>query len=487
MHGFFLPAPAREMPLDFASPVGPRAGGLQYEATSASGMTDPTTIAAPRADRRRDADALLSKELGVRQLAAIIFNYVVGGGIFVLPAIAAGMLGPVAVLAYLVCAVVVSLMVLCFADAGSRVAASGGPYSYVEAALGPFAGFLVGVMNLVSAMAACAAVTGIFAASFAALTGLTAPGVRPLIMLVVIGAAGLVNIRGVRGGARLVEVSAALKLVPLVGFVVVGAFFVQPEHLAWTEVPPLRTVLGTAGIIILAFMGIEGALQPSGEVRQPERTVPRAAFLAIGGVVLLYISIQLVAQGLAGDALAGDRATPLATAAGMALGRGGRAIMLAGATASMFGFLCGSVLAGPRSIFAFGRDGFLPAVFARIDPTWRTPKNAIWAHAAIATLFASVSTFQSLAIISNVGLLILYLLCCGAALQLARRDVRDAGRPFDWPGTRVAPVLGALIMLWILSTATRTELAFTGLVLAMATVLYVVRRAKSLRLPKPNQ
>src|SRR5678815_4220229 len=98
--------------------------------------------------------------------------------------------------------------------------------------------------------------------------------------------------------------------------------------------------------------------QPSGEVRQPERTVPRAAFLAIGGVVLLYISIQLVAQGLAGDALAGDRATPLATAAGMALGRGGRAIMLAGATASMFGFLCGSVLAGPRSIFAFGRDGF---------------------------------------------------------------------------------------------------------------------------------
>src|SRR5688572_12184942 len=316
-------------------------------------MTDAHPIAMPHPDGARGADALLSKELGVRQLAAIIFNYVVGAGIFVLPAIAAGLLGPAAVLAYLVCAVVVSLMVLCFAEAGSRVATSGGPYAYAEAALGPFAGFLVGVMNLVSAVGACAAVTGVFASSFAALTGIAAPAARPAIMLVVICVAAAVNIRGVRGGARLVELSAAVKLVPLVGFVVIGMFFVRPEYLTWPEWPALSLVLSTAGFIILAFMGIEGALQPSGEVRDPARTVPRAAFMAIGGVVVLYVAIQLVAQGLAGPVLAGDRSTPLATAAAAMLGPVGRTIMLAGATASMFGFLCGSVLAGPRSIFAF--------------------------------------------------------------------------------------------------------------------------------------
>jgi len=439
-------------------------------------MTDPVTIATPHADRPRDADALLSKELGVRQLAAIIFNYVVGGGIFVLPAIAAGMLGPAAVLAYLVCAVVVSLMVLCFAEAGSRVAATGGPYSYVEAALGPFAGFLVGVMNLVSAIAACAAVTGIFAASFAALTGLTAPGVRPLIMLIVICAAGVVNLRGVRGGARLVEVSAALKLVPLVGFVVIGAFLVEPARLAWPVVPTLSSVLNTAGIIILAFMGIEGALQPSGEVRQPERTVPRAAFVAIGGVVLLYIGIQLVAQGLAGDALVGDRATPLATAAGMALGPGGRAVMLAGATASMFGFLCGSVLAGPRSIFAFGRDGFLPAVFAAVHPTRHTPHVAIVAYVVIALALGLSGTFEQLAIFTNVAGLLVYIAVAISAWVLRVRDVRLAAAPFRTPGGPMVPVLACLcIVAVIYATVTRVEVTALGVALVVSSGIYLLR------------
>jgi APA family basic amino acid/polyamine antiporter len=149
----------------------------------------------------------------------------------------------------------------------------------------------------------------------------------------------------------------------------------------------------------------------------------------------LYIAIQLVAEGVLGGALAESASAPLADATARFLGSAGQATMLLAAVCSMFGYLSGDMLSSPRNWYALARDGFLPAVFARIDPTWRTPKNAIWAHAALATLFASVSTFQSLAIISNVGLLILYLLCCGAALELARRDVRDEGRPFDWPGT----------------------------------------------------
>jgi amino acid transporter len=445
-------------------------------------MTDPNAIAMPHANRPRDADALLSKELGVRQLAAIIFNYVVGAGIFVLPAIAAGMLGPAAVLAYLVCSVVVGLMVLCFAEAGSRVATSGGPYAYVEAALGPFVGFLAGVMNLASAVAACAAVTGLFASSFGALTGITAPAARPLVMLVVICAAGVVNIRGVRGGARLVELSAALKLVPLVGFVAVGAFFVEPAHLAWPEVPPLRAVLGTAGIIILAFMGIEGALQPSGEVRHPERTVPRAAFLAIGGVVALYVAIQLVAQGLAGPSLASDRATPLATAAGATLGPVARTIMLAGATASMFGHLCGSVLAGPRSIFAFGRDGFLPAMFAAVHPSRHTPHVAIAAYVVVALGLGLTGTFETLAIFTNVAGLLVYIAVAISAWVLRVRDVRLAAPPFRTPGGPLVPLLAcASIVAVIVATVTRIEVVALGVALLVSSGAYVARDVRARR------
>ena len=102
-------------------------------------------------------DALLTRALGTRQLAAGIFNYTVGSGIFALPAIAMGMLGPAAPTAYLVCAILIGLVVLCFAEAGSRVAATGGPYAYVEVALGPFVGFLGGALNYVTQLTATAA------------------------------------------------------------------------------------------------------------------------------------------------------------------------------------------------------------------------------------------------------------------------------------------------------------------------------------------
>src|SRR4029453_8716365 len=116
-------------------------------------------------------DALLLRELGVRQLAAVIFNYTVGSGIFVLPAVVAALLGPSAILAYLVCAFIMALSVICFAEAGSRVSASGGPYAYAETAFGSLPGSLPGGLHLLSAIAAAAAVASAFAASAAALIG----------------------------------------------------------------------------------------------------------------------------------------------------------------------------------------------------------------------------------------------------------------------------------------------------------------------------
>ena len=297
--------------------------------------------------RAKAKDALLSRELGVRQLAAVIFNYTVGSGIFVLPAVVAAQLGAPAILAYLACAFIMALSVICFAEAGSRVSSSGGPYAYVETAFGPLAGFLTGVLNVLSALAAAAAVASAFSASAAALIGTTSSLVQALLMAAVLIAAGAINIRSVGGGARLVEIAVAAKLVPLVLFVVVGAAFVRPESLSWSSSPSLLSVMSASGVLIFAFLGIEGALQPSGEVRDPSRTVPRAVFLAIAGVVALYIAIQVVAQGLLGSALPDDRVAPLAQAAATVAGPAGRTLMLIGATVSMFGFLCGTVLTGP--------------------------------------------------------------------------------------------------------------------------------------------
>jgi amino acid transporter len=423
-----------------------------------------------------DADRLLSRELGVRQLAAVIFNYIVGAGIFVLPAIAARMLGPAAVLAYLLCVIVLALMVMCFAEAGSRVAASGGPYAYIEAALGSYAGFLAGVLNLVSTFAAAGAITALFASSLMTLLGVESSWLHSGLMIAVVGVACFINLRGVRGGARLVELSVAVKLVPLVGFVILGAFFVRPENLVWTETPSAPAIFGASGVLILAFMGIEGALQPSGEVRDPERTVPRAAFLAIGAVVVLYVAIQLVAQGIVGPALAGERVAPLAAAAESALGRPARLVMLAGATLSMFGWMCGAVLAGPRSIFAFARDGLAPRALAYVNPTRHTPDLAILVYAGIVLAMGFSGSFERLAVLSNLAGLLVYIGVAIAAWLLRVRNVRLAGQPFRAPGGPLVPVLACVaIVAVIVATVTRAEFVALGIAVAAATAAYVAR------------
>ena len=418
----------------------------------------------------------LVRELGVRQLAAIILNYIVGAGVFVLPALAAPRLGAAAVLAYLVCAVIAGLMVLCFAEAGSRVSNSGGPYAYAEAAFGSYVAFIVGALNLLSASLAMGAVSGLFAGSLLALTGVTAPIVRPMVVVGVVGAAAWVNIRGLKGGARLVEVATLAKLVPLAGFVVFGAFAVKPANLAWPAMPPASDVFATAGLIFLAFAGIESALQPSGEVRNPERTVPRAALTATAAVVVLYISVQLVAQGILGAALVDDRVAPLASAAGAAYGPPARTLMLAAAVASMFGNLCGAVLAGPRSVYALGHDGFLPRAFGAVHPRHHTPHVAILAFAAVALVFGLTGTFERLAILVNLASLLVYVVVALAAWRLRATGVRLEGEPFGLPGGPLVPLLAcAAIGAVIVATVSAAEVTAMAAAIAAATALYLLR------------
>jgi amino acid transporter len=422
-------------------------------------------------------DALLSRELGTRQLAAGIFNYNVGAGIFALPAIAMARLGPSAPLAYIACAVLMGLVVLCFAEAGSRVSVSGGPYAYVEVALGPFVGFIAGALNYLTQIAATSAVTAFFAASVARLVGAEAS--KPFLVTLVIGTLAIlawVNFRGVRTGARVLEIVTVAKLVPLVGFVIIGVFFVDSANLVWTDVASFKTTLGAVGILIFAFAGIEGALVPSGEVKDPNRTVPRAAFLALGLVTLLYIAIHLVAQGILGAELANDTVTPLATATSRFAGSVGFTLMVVAATISMLGHMSGAILATPRMLLAFGRDGFIPKWFASVHPTFRTPQVAIAFHTAVLIGVALSGTFVQLAILANVAVLSLYLLCAIAAGVLWRRDVRQSGEPYKAPGGPLVPALAVIAIVWLLwATVTRREFIALAAVVGLAVVMYGIR------------
>jgi basic amino acid/polyamine antiporter, APA family len=423
------------------------------------------------------AEHQLVRAIGVPGLAANIVNSTIGAGIFALPAAVALQIGTASPLAYIICALAMCLFVTCFALAGSRVSLTGGLYAYVEVAFGGYFGFLAGALYFLTAILAISGIVGLIATSVAGLIPALGSSVgRAAVIFCILLFLTLINIRGVAIGARAVETVTLIKLAPIIIFVVAGIFFIRPELLAWPGWPKGDALGRSILQLLFAFVGVEVALVPSGEVKNPARTVPRAIFLSLGITTLLYILIQLVAQGVLGSELGKFGDTALAEAASRFLGNLGRILMLFGLAVSAFGFATSDILSSPRILFAFGRDAFLPKFFAHVHPKFRTPDVAIATYAAAAFVLSFSSTFQKLAILSNMVVLLLYILCCLAALELNRRDVRSDGPPFKFPGQSIIPIVAIIFIVWVLAHAKADEFIITGVSIGVASLLFLIRQ-----------
>lgn len=420
----------------------------------------------------------LVRALGVRALATNMVNLTIGSGIFVLPAVVAAQLGPAAVLAYVVCAVAMGLVMACFAEAGSRVARSGGAYAYTETAFGPYVGFIVGVLlwfcfGVLAHAAVANALAGTLASAVPSLSGRPA---QIAVMALITGGLALLNVRGVKEGARFAQVATLVKLVPLVVLMVAGLPAIDGANLAWAGAPDAGRVASMALVLFFAFGGSESALSSSGEIREPARTIPRAIVLAMLVVLVFYLVLQTVAQGVLGAALATAGATPLADAAGRVLGGPGRTLLLVGAGLSMFGLLGGDLLSNPRALFAQARDGFFFAPLARAHPRFHTPHVAIATYGGLAFVLAATGAFEKLAALASAGLMVIYLTVCLAVIVLRRRGVQEAGPPFLLPGGLTIPLLGAAVIGWLLVHTPAPQFRDLAIILAVASAAFFFRR-----------
>ena len=419
-------------------------------------------------------DAGLVRAVGPWALAASIVNVVVGAGIFAAPAALAASIGPYAPFAFLFCAIAIGAVAICFAEGGSRVPTSGGAYGYIETAFGPLAGYVSGSMLWFSDLLACG---GIAAALGDVVSSLVAPEwqavTRTGVVIVSVGSIALVNVCGVAHGARLVTVAALVKLVPLVVFVLVGAAFVDGANFS-NMLPSANTDIGHALILALfTFTGLETALCASGEVRDPSRTIPRAIALAMISLAVIYIGVQIVAQGVLGGALATSTA-PLADAMAR-VNPGLRALMLAGAAISMLGWLGSDILGTPRVLFAFARDGLMPRVLGRVHPRTRSPYVAILAYATAAVVLALTGTFAELAVLSTLLVTVTYIGGCAAAVVLARRGVALAGTPLNFRWLPLAAVVGIGSSIALIVLAARMEILGLFATIAVAATIYLVQ------------
>jgi APA family basic amino acid/polyamine antiporter len=224
-------------------------------------------------------------------------------------------------------------------------------------------------------------------------------------------------------------------------------------------------------LVMFAYSGMETALVPSGEINNPARDVPRATLVAIALVVLLYLALQVVGQGLLGPDLAAS-GVPVADTAG-ALWAPGRALLLVTACISMTGFLMGNLLGTARIVFALGRDRYLPSAFGTVSAKHRVPLLALIVHASFACGLAIAGSFDPLALISGGAICLVYALVSLAAWRAQSLDIRERGdRPFNLPGGALVPVVSVAAMAAIVATLTALEWAAIGIALAVLVALF---------------
>lgn len=418
-------------------------------------------------------DTGLVRALGTWGLSASIFNMVVGAGIFAIPAALAASIGPYAPLAFIVCAIAIGAVAICFAEGGSRMPTSGGAYGYIEAAFGPLIGYVTATLFWFSALLGCAAVaTALADVVVSVLPPPFKTTAHAGIIVAVIGGIALVNVGGVSRGASLVNGSTLLKLIPLAVFVIAGAFAIDTANLV-PMAKPAADGLGRAVILALfAFVGMETALCASGEVIRPEKTIPRALAITMLSVTLLYVAIQMITQGILGVSLATSPA-PLADAMAR-INPALRAVILIGAALSMFVYIGSDLLGSPRMLFALARDGLMPRVLGRVHPSSKAPHVAIVCYAALAIALALTGTFAQLAVLATLTIAGFYIAGCAAAWRLARRGLALTGTPlnFRWLGT--AAVIGITSMIVLIALASRNEIIGLFVIIGASAAVYVL-------------
>src|SRR5437016_14574100 len=237
---------------------------------------------------------------GIRRwdLVAVTINGIIGAGIFGLPSKVYGLIGSYSLIAFIVCALVVMLIILCFAEVGSRFDTTGGPYLYAREAFGPTVAFEVGWLIWLARLTAFAANCNLmvsYLSFFWAPANSTIP--RALVITGVVLSLTALNVFGVRQAAIASNLFTVGKLIPMLIFVGAGLFFLNPHAFALGARPSAGAFSQSVLLLLYAFTGFEMAAIPAGEIRDPQKHLPRALLIATAVVACTYILVQVLCIG----------------------------------------------------------------------------------------------------------------------------------------------------------------------------------------------
>jgi APA family basic amino acid/polyamine antiporter len=391
---------------------------------------------------RAAAQPSLAREIGLFGATMLVMGGIVGSGIFINPYVVALQVPtPALILGAWVFGGLVALAgAFVYAELASLRPAVGGQYAYLREAFSPQVAFLYGwVLLLVIQSGGMAAVAVTLARYLGQLVGVALP--EAAVAVVTLAALTAVNCRGVRTGSDVQSALMVLKTLAILGLVLVGFLFVGGEPLSLRPVfhaepgGDLALAFGAALVpVLFAYGGWQTSGFVMGELRRPERDMPRALLLGVAGVVVLYLSVNVVCLRALGPlGLASSRA-PASDVMRLALGEPGARLIALGIVISTLGFLAQGMLTAPRVYYAMARDGVFFDAVGRLDPKSRVPVLAIVLQGLAASLIAVSGRYeQILNYVVSVDFIAMGL--TGATLFVYRRrgeqgEFRAPGHPF---------------------------------------------------------
>ena len=422
----------------------------------------------------------LSKVLGPFSIAAMGVGAIIGAGIFVLTGTAAALYaGPAITLSFVLAAIACGLVGLCYAELAAFLPVSGSSYTYTYATLGELAAWVIGWdLILEYAMGGATVAVGwsgyfnsllklsglglpprLTAATGQAVTladGSTTPAIANLPAALIVLLITVLLVRGTRESARLNNLMVAIKVTVVVAFVALGAAYVEPAN--WHPYLPENTgtfgsfglsgILRGASIVFFAYIGFDAVSNCAQEARRPQRDMPIGILGSLALSTLLYIAVAAVLTGLVPYA---QLNVPDPVAKGVrAIGLGWFSVVVdLGALIGLTTVIL-VLLYGQGRIFAtMSNDGLLPAVCARIHPTFRTPYVSQLVIGGIVALVAAVAPIDVLSELVGVGTLFAFILVCAAVIYLRSAEPK-VPRPFRVPHVPWLPLAGILSCLGLM-------------------------------------
>ncbi len=414
--------------------------------------------------------------LGLWMCTALVVGNMIGSGIFLLPSSLAAF-GPISLVGWVITAGGAIALALIFGRLATTTPKTGGPYAYAREGFGDFAGFLIAWGYWIALWSGNAAV----AVAFAGYLSFLVPtiGASPIAGLVAaLGAIWLLtfmNIRGVKEAGIIQVVTTIMKLVPLLVLIVFGVAYIDTTNFTPANVSDqsnISAVAACAALTLWAFIGLESATVPAGDVIEPEKTIPRATIFGTCLAAFVYICVTVVALGvMPSSQLAGSNA-PLAEVAGVMWGAAGATFVAIGACISTFGTLNGFTMLTGQVPLGAARDGVFPRAFARISSTG-TPAFGLIVSNLLASGLIMMNYSESLSdqfefiiLLATLSTLVPYLVCALCELMISVTTGRSIARNQSAKVVTLA-VVGFIYSMWAIYGA-GSDVVFWGFLLLMA-------------------